>query len=53
MNTKGKPPAKQPSRKIPVEKAREVLRHGEVHGKPLTRKQEKMFGAAAGRGEKK
>ncbi len=30
------------------EKAREILRHGEVHGHPLTERQRKFFGAIAG-----
>ena len=42
----------QPSEKIDPEKAREILRHGEVGGKPLTEDQRRMFGAAAGRGDK-
>lgn len=29
-------------------KAKEMLRHGEVHGKPLTGKQKGYFGAIAG-----
>lgn len=29
-------------------KAREILRHGEVHGQALTRKQRGLFGAIAG-----
>lgn len=38
-----------PSEKIDPEKAKEILEHGEVHGKPLTEDQRKMFGAAASR----
>lgn len=29
-------------------KAKEILRHGEVHGRPLTKKQKGFFGARAG-----
>lgn len=29
-------------------KAKEILRHGEVHGQPLTQKQRGLFGAIAG-----
>ena len=50
--TAKKSATKQPSRKIAPEKAKEILRHGEVHDKPLSRKQEKMFHAAARRGQK-
>jgi hypothetical protein len=39
-----------PSSHVKVAKAKEILRHGEVHGKPLTKKQRGMFGAAAGKG---
>ena len=35
--------------KISSLKAREILRHGEVHGKPLTEKQRGFLGARAGR----
>ena len=45
--------AKQPSSKVSSAKAREILSHGTVGGKPLTRKQKGMFGAAAGRSKKK
>lgn len=37
----------QPSGEIDPEKARQILRDGEVGGKPLTEEQRKMFGAAA------
>ncbi len=37
---------KRPSR----EKAKEILRHGEVRGHPLTRKQKGLFGLIAGGG---
>lgn len=42
----------QPSDAVSPEKAKEILRDGEVHGHPLTKAQEGMFGAAAGREEK-
>lgn len=29
-------------------KAKEMLRHGKVHGKPLTKKQKGLFGVIAG-----
>ncbi|KKN19514.1 hypothetical protein LCGC14_0945010 [marine sediment metagenome] len=29
-------------------KAKKILRHGAVHGKPLTKKQRGLFGARAG-----
>ena len=29
-------------------KAKEILEHGEVHGKRLTKKQKRFFGAVAG-----
>jgi len=29
-------------------KAKEILKHGEVHGHPLTQRQKKLFGAVAG-----
>lgn len=29
-------------------KAKEILRHGEVHGEPLTKKQKGYFGVIAG-----
>lgn len=41
--------ADQPSAAIAPTKAKEILEHGEVHGKPLTEKQQGMFGAAAGK----
>ncbi len=34
-------------------KARKMLRHGKVRGKPLTKKQRGKFGAIAGKGRKK
>ena len=30
------------------EKAKEIVKHGEVHGQPLTEKQKGFFGARAG-----
>lgn len=33
---------------VSQEKAKEILRHGEVHGQPLTKKQKGFFGARAG-----
>jgi hypothetical protein len=40
--------ARQPSAGISPEKAKQILRDGEVRGHPLTPKQRGMFGAAAG-----
>ena len=40
--------AKHKPAQVSVEKAKEVMRHGEVHGKPLTPAQRGMFGARAG-----
>ena len=34
--------------KLTKEKSKEILRHGEVRGHPLTRKQKGFFGARAG-----
>ena len=34
-------------------KAKEMLRHGEVHGKPLSKKQRGLFGAIAGGNSKR
>lgn len=42
----------QPSDNISPEKARQILHDGTVQGHKLTPKQRRMFGAAAGRGEK-
>jgi len=39
-----------PSSRIKSAKAKAILRDGEVHGKPLTKAQRGMFGAAAGKG---
>jgi len=33
---------------VTKKKAREILRHGKVHGKPLTKKQRGFMGARAG-----
>ena len=42
--------AKRPKAKKPVtkKKAKKILKHGSVKGKPLTKKQEGLFGAIAG-----
>lgn len=37
-----------PKKKLTPEKARKILRDGEINGKPLTEKQRKFFGAIAG-----
>lgn len=34
--------------KITKAKAKKILKHGEVHGKPLTPAQKRFFGARAG-----
>jgi hypothetical protein len=31
-----------------VKKAKKILKHGKIHGKPLTKKQKGLFGARAG-----
>jgi len=36
------------AKKLTQEKAKEILRHGEVRGKPLTPAQKGFFGARAG-----
>ena len=36
---------------IGISKAKEILRHGKVHNKPLTSKQKKFMGFVAGGGE--
>ena len=36
------------AKKLTKAKAKKILRHGEVHGKPLTKKQKGFFGARAG-----
>jgi len=36
------------SKKLTKRKARKILRHGTVHGKPLTAKQKRFMGARAG-----
>jgi hypothetical protein len=36
------------SKKLTKKKAKKILRHGKVHGKPLTKKQKGFFGARAG-----
>ena len=35
-------------KKLTKAKAKKILRHGEVHGKPLTKKQKGFFGARVG-----
>lgn len=42
------PKARKQSRSLSQEKAGEILRHGEVHGKPLTEKQKGLFGLIRG-----
>ena len=43
------PPAMEPPHnRLTQEKAKDILRHGEVHGTALTGRQEKFFGAIAG-----
>lgn len=44
---------RKPSSKVSSSKAKEILRHGEVKGHPLSKKQKGMFGAAAGRSKKR
>ena len=36
------------AKRLTARKSREILRHGEVHGEPLTSKQRRFFGAVAG-----
>jgi len=36
------------AKKLTKAKAKKILNHGEVHGKPLTKKQKDFFGARAG-----
>ena len=36
------------AKKLTKKKAKKILKHGEVHGKPLTKKQKGFFGARAG-----
>ena len=43
-NKKGKPGAA-----VSPQKAKKILKEGEIGGKPLTEKQKGMFGAAVGR----
>lgn len=40
--------AKTKPAQVSQEKAKEIMRHGEVHGKTLTHKQKGFFGARAG-----
>ena len=48
-NPTGKRMDQQPSSNISSEKAKQMLKEGEAHGKPLTEKQKGMLGAAAER----
>jgi hypothetical protein len=43
----------QPSDKVPADKAKQILKDGEVHGQPLTDAQKGMLGAAAGKDKEK
>lgn len=36
------------AKKLTQKKAKKILKHGEVHGKPLTNKQKGFMGARAG-----
>jgi len=36
------------AKKLTSDKAKEILKHGKVHGKKLTKKQRGFFGARAG-----
>ena len=40
--------AKHKPAQVSMEKAKEIMRHGEVHGQPLSKKQRGFFGARAG-----
>lgn len=42
------PMMEPPHNRLTQEKAKEIMRHGEVHGEPLTGRQRKFFGAIAG-----
>lgn len=48
---KGKMPSE--SSDVSPEKAKEILKHGSVHGHELTKDQEGFFGAIAGQSEDK
>ena len=48
-NAKGKA-ARRDKKKLAPKKAKEILHHGSVHGKPLTEKQRKFMGAHARKG---
>ena len=43
----------QPSDKVPADKAKQILKDGEVHGQPLTDAQKGMLGAAADKEKEK
>lgn len=45
-----KKPAKKRSGSVSPTKARKILRHGEISGRPLTAKQKRFFGLIAGGG---
>ncbi len=40
-------------KKLTAKKAKKILKHGKVHGKPLTKKQKGLMGAVAGGNAKK
>lgn len=42
-------PRKRPAAKVSPAKARKILRHGEVRGKPLSPAQKRLFGYKAGK----
>lgn len=42
------PPLMEPPHNVTQAKAKEILRHGEVHGAPLTERQKGYFGVIAG-----
>lgn len=46
--TRGKPYNSAMAKRLTKAKAKKILRHGSVRGKPLTKKQKGLFGAKAG-----
>ena len=46
----GRPVVAHSPKRLGRAKAKEMLRHGEVHGEPLTEKQRGLFGLIAGGG---
>ena len=46
----GRAVAHHSSARLSKSKAKEMLRHGEVHGEPLSKKQRGLFGLIAGGG---